>query len=141
MKKLILIIFMISAFFVMKNAEAQDVVRWGEFQIIDALDLSGVTGADTTIYITAATAGKSPVWNTNITWTSITGAGTVAIVVSMDGTNWYAYNSSPSSAVSGASGNYQFEDDYLSWPYWGLKITISTISVGTMNATVYFKKR
>ena len=115
-----------------------NVYRGSVTTVINALDLSTISGADTTIYV-AFPVQFSPVWSTEITWATITGSGTIALMVSYDGTNFWAYNTSPSATVTGASGDYEFEDDRFIWVYLGFKITKSTISVGTLTAKILLK--
>lgn len=130
MKKLLLG-FVFAGAFLVGFAQSQ-VFKNEVTTIVDSLDLSTISGSDTTIYVYA----PNGLWSVDIRFATITGSGTAAVVCSHDGTNFYAYNTSPSVTVTGASGSYQFEDDRLVWPYIGIKISKSTITAGTLNATI-----
>jgi len=135
MKKIILTITMAVC---LTFAYSQALIPRGEAtKVVNALDLSTISGTDTTIYARFPVQ-LSPDWSTLISYASVVGSGTVAVVVSYDGTTWTAYNSSPSATATG-TGTYAFEDDRFVWMYIGFKITKSTISAGTLTCSVFYK--
>lgn len=107
----------------------------GAARTVINLDLSTISGSDTTIYVTMP-ENYSPTWSHDTRWTNLTGAGTFDIVVSADATNWEAYNTTPTAAITGATGSWPFEDDRCSWMYLGFKITVGTISAGTLTTKI-----
>ena len=135
MKRIFLALAFVGAFLV---GTAQTEISKGEiYTVIDSLDLSTITGTDTTIYVRFPVMYSGD-WSTRITWEDVTGSGTIALYAAHK-TGWEAYNSEPSATVTGASGSYAFEDDRMAWRYLGWKITVNTISAGKLTATVLLK--
>ena len=135
MKKIAILLMLVGACTI---ASAQtDVSRGQVYTVVDAVAPASISGTDTTIYVDFPTS-YSPKWSTLISWASVTGTGTVALYVSYDGTTWVAYNTSPSSSVTGSS-SYAFEDDRMVWRYLGFKITKGSISAGTITAKLLLK--
>lgn len=133
MKKLVLVLMMVCAF---AAAQAQSSVSKGIVKtFIDSLDLSTISGADTTIYVTA----RNGAWGVDIQFESITGSGTAEIVAGHDASSLELYNTSSTTTVTGASGTFKWDDSYLAWKYVGIKITLNTISAGKLNATIMIR--
>jgi len=100
--------------------------------VIDSLDLSTVTGSDTTIYIICPNGD----WSMDIQFATVTGTGTAEIVAGHNSTTMELYDANSTVSVTGASGTLKFDDDNQPWRYLGVKITMSSITAGTLNATI-----
>ena len=111
-----------------------NVVR-GEVQTVITLAPASISGTDTTIYVTFPVQ-YSPVWNTTVTWTTITGSGTLALYMCNNTSYWEVYNTSPSVTLTGANNTYVFEDSMFSGRYLAFLITKGSISDGTVTVTI-----
>lgn len=103
------------------------------YTLVDSLDLSTVSGADTTIY--AFVHGGGP-WSADVQFASITGSGTAEIVAGNHVGTLELYASTSTVTVTGSSGTLKYDHDRFAWQYIGVKITMGTISAGTLNVSI-----
>lgn len=136
MKRLILTLTL--AIFCLIGFSQTNAYRGEVITVVNALAPASLTGADTTIYVTMPVQ-YSPAWSATVTWTTITGSGTCAIMTAHSTTYWEAYNSSPSVTLTTGNDTYIFEDDMFAERYLGFKITKGTISAGTVTVTLLLK--
>jgi len=134
MKKLILILILAFTFL----TGYSQVDRGEVVTIVDALAPASLSGSDTTIYVMFPVQ-YSPVWSVVVTWTTITGSGTLALYTCHNTSYWEPYNTSPSVTLTGANNTYMFEDEMFSGRYLGFLITKGSISAGAVTATILLK--
>ena len=103
------------------------------YTLIDSLDLSTVTGADTTIYVNVPGNG---VWSVDLQFATITGSGTADIVAGNHTGSLELYATTATKTLTGASGTLKYDHDRLAWKFIGVKITMGTITAGILNATI-----
>ena len=127
MKKCIL--FMVLGLAFLGGMAQTEVYRGQLTTVVDSLAPATISGTDTTIYVKMP-ATFSPTWMATVTWSTITGSGTCALVTSYKGVLWEAYTGSPSVTLTGANNTYKYEDYMFSDVYLGFKITKGTISAG-----------
>lgn len=136
MKRVVLGLIFVCAF-LLGNAQTQ-VYRGQPTTVVNALAPADLVGADTTIYVLMPLQ-YSATWVAEVQWATVTGTGTYAIMTSIDESVWEAYYGSPSASITGASGNYVYEDYMFSGKWLGFKITKGTISAGTVTVKLLLR--
>jgi len=136
MKKLILIALIFISF----AGFSQEKLSYGLTHI--PIDLSTITGADTTIYRSFYNLEESRCWSARISWTGLTGAGTVDYQVAMRSTGFESYNGLSQVVVTATTGDDGGKEDCIgNWPFFAIKITKGTLSAGTLSWDLNITKR
>jgi len=135
MKKLILIALIFISF----AGFSQEKLSYGLYNIQNTLV---ITGSDTTIYRTLYNLESSFCWGSRVSWSGVTGAGTVTYQVSMDGSSFEAYNGLTAVTLSGTTGDDGGKEDCMcNWKFLAIKITKGTLSAGTLSWDLNITKR
>jgi len=138
MKKLILTIMILLGVYA---AKSQATIGFGLHKIAGADNLV-ITGTDTTIYRYVFSEGQSFCWQSVVSWTGVTGVGTVNYQTSLDGTNFNGYNGLTQVTVTGTTGNDGGKEDCMgNGTIMAIKITKGTISAGTLTWYLYIKRK
>jgi hypothetical protein len=136
MKKLVLVLFL--GIIALATIGQTEVFRGELVTVVNALAPATISGTDTTIYVQMP-PNYSPIWSAAVTWSTITGSGTCAIMTAHSTSYWEAYNTTPSVTLTGANNTYVFEDSMFSGVWLGFLITKGTISAGAVTVTLYVR--
>lgn len=79
------------------------------------------------------------VWAIGGNWTGNTGTSALELQTTVDGTIYFTYYGTSAITVTGATGNFMFEDSFITGKKLRIKITISDASTYYLNLWYNYK--
>ncbi len=149
MKKLIVLLLLSTLFLfntIDTQAQVQHNVIYGQVTLLTDLNLSSVTGADTTLYVSLSdkfpSTGIASIryMATGVDSTASDSIGYVQPVFSIDGTNFFTQSTSPKDNLNATAIDSCWNITTLPFKCVGVKIYKGDITNAVLNVDIFFRQ-